>query len=106
MHESVRANRAGASCLLERGLLDSASSARYGRPLAASRDALRRAPHRTIHRRRRAADAIEQIDDPGALPAIPAGVIRERIAFTLLRLRRRRVVRLVLEHQRVARADA
>src|SRR5262249_30893604 len=63
------------------------------------------APHGAGHLRGRTTEAVEQVDEPGALPAIPAGAAAEVEALGVARRRRRRIVRLVFEHQRFTDAE-
>src|SRR3989442_7314386 len=63
------------------------------------------APRLAVHRNRRTAQAIEEDDEAAALPLIPAGAEAEVETLAFAGPRRARIVRLVVEHQRVATTE-
>src|SRR5205823_3494432 len=59
-------------------------------------------PDAAVHADRKAADAIEQVDESRALPSVPSRAEREIVPLARAGRRRRGIVGLVLEEQCVA----
>src|SRR5690349_5264632 len=63
------------------------------------------APDAPVHRRRGASQPVEQVDGPDSLPPVPARAVRKVEALRRHSQRRRRIVWLVFEEQRVPYAE-